>query len=284
VERLEDRSVPSAIGFHGDISLHLATAHNATKPPSITQDGASAIQSKPYVKSIPVTEGRVPAALARGAHGLSELLRSGAPIPLDSELGLRMLEESDAKRNYTALVINFTTQINETYCGVATTAVVFNASGIPRPVSTADPKFHYFDQVNLITDRVKKVININEVLASGMTLDTYGRFLSCFPVQAKVTHAGDTTRSAFLQTAIRTLKSHHDFLVVNYFRPDVGQVGGGHYSPVAAYDAATDRFLILDVARYRYPPVWVPATRLWNAMEAVDSDSGRSRGFVVIKT
>jgi len=80
------------------------------------------------------------------------------------------------------------------------------------------------------------------------------------------------------------LSSPGAFLVVNYQRQEVGQDAQGHFSPVAAYDARTDRFLILDVSRYAYPPVWVPASRLWNAMKTVDSDSGMSRGFVVIRS
>ena len=103
-------------------------------------------------------------------------------------------------------------------------------------------------------------------------------------MQATVTHAGDTTLDSFRNSAIATLESPNEFLVVNYYRPDVGQAGGGHFSPVAAYDAVTDRFLILDVTRGKYPPTWVAASRLFSAMQAVDSDSGLSRGFVVIKT
>ncbi len=117
-----------------------------------------------------------------------------------------------------------------------------------------------------------------------MALDTYGQFLSFFPVQATVRHAADTTLDAFRTLTIATLESPKQFLVVNYYRPDVGQADGGHFSPVAAYDAVTDRFLILDVTRGKYPPVWVPASRLFTAMQAVDSDSGLSRGFVLIKT
>jgi hypothetical protein len=41
--------------------------------------------------------------------------------------------------------------------------------------------------------------------------------------------------------------------------------------------------LILDVARYRYPAVWVRAEDLWRAMGTVDRSSGRSRGLVVIR-
>jgi hypothetical protein len=44
---------------------------------------------------------------------------------------------------------------------------------------------------------------------------------------------------------------------VNYQRGALGQKESGHISPLAAYNAASDRFLILDVAAYKYPPVWV---------------------------
>jgi hypothetical protein len=44
-------------------------------------------------------------------------------------------------------------------------------------------------------------------------------------------------------------------VIVNYLRKAIGQEKGGHISPLAAYDAETDRFLILDVSRYKYPPV-----------------------------
>ncbi|MCP4303859.1 MAG: glutathione gamma-glutamylcysteinyltransferase, partial [bacterium] len=50
-----------------------------------------------------------------------------------------------------------------------------------------------------------------------------------------------------------------------------------------AYDADTDRFLILDVSRYKYPPVWVEAETLFNAMNTTDSDNDdKSRGYVVV--
>ena len=63
----------------------------------------------------------------------------------------------------------------------------------------------------------------------------------------------------------------------------MGQQTGGHISPLAAYDAEQDRFLILDVARYKYPPVWVTAEDLFNAMNTTDSDNeNRTRGYVLI--
>ncbi len=43
-----------------------------------------------------------------------------------------------------------------------------------------------------------------------------------------------------------------------------------------------DRFLILDVAGYRYPPVWVRASDLFDAMNTADaSNGGKTRGYAV---
>ena len=61
-----------------------------------------------------------------------------------------------------------------------------------------------------------------------------------------------------------------------------GQQIGGHISPLGAYDEKKDRFLILDVARYKYPPVWVKASDLFDAMNTTDaSNGGKTRGYVV---
>ena len=55
-------------------------------------------------------------------------------------------------------------------------------------------------------------------------------------------------------------------MIVNYYRKAMGEEVGGHISPLAAYDVKADRFLVLDVARYKYPPVWVKTADLFAAM------------------
>ncbi|MDB5884646.1 MAG: glutathione gamma-glutamylcysteinyltransferase, partial [Polaromonas sp.] len=79
-----------------------------------------------------------------------------------------------------------------------------------------------------------------------------------------------------------TLADPNKRFVANYFRQSIGQIGGGHISPVAAYDSKSDRVLVLDVAKYKYPPVWMTVADLYAAMQAVDSGSGKPRGFVVV--
>ena len=73
------------------------------------------------------------------------------------------------------------------------------------------------------------------------------------------------------------------FVIVNYLRKAIGQEKGGHISPLAAFDAESDRFLILDVARYKYPPVWVKTAELFAAMNTTDSDNeNKTRGYVLV--
>jgi hypothetical protein len=71
-------------------------------------------------------------------------------------------------------------------------------------------------------------------------------------------------------------------VIVNYDRAVLGQNGSGHVSPIGAYDEETDSVLVLDVARYKYPPVWVPFSTMFDAMQSVDTGSNRSRGIVVV--
>jgi hypothetical protein len=62
------------------------------------------------------------------------------------------------------------------------------------------------------------------------------------------------------------------------------QTGTGHFSPLAGYHAASDSVLIMDVARFKYPPHWVTVAQLWHAMaDYVDSVTGKARGYVVLQ-
>ncbi|GMH66772.1 hypothetical protein TrST_g7482 [Triparma strigata] len=72
-------------------------------------------------------------------------------------------------------------------------------------------------------------------------------------------------------------------MVVSFSRASLGQTGDGHFSPIGGYDSATDRALVLDVARFKYPPYWVGVSDLWEAMKPVDSATGMSRGYFLMK-
>jgi Phytochelatin synthase len=97
-----------------------------------------------------------------------------------------------------------------------------------------------------------------------------------------VIHAADLSAAdmrARLMTAIGRPDSR---VIVNFNRASLGQEGEGHFSPLVAYDPASDSFLILDVARYKYPPAWVNFHELDVSMRTVDPASGLSRGALIV--
>jgi hypothetical protein len=199
------------------------------------------------------------------------------PLPLPAHLvALTAVEEHrlsvDAATNadYQPLTAAFESQRRPAFCGVASSVTVLNALRPSGPRQT---------QATFLADMSTEL----RVTFSGMTLHELGELLRRHGAEADVVFAADTTLDAFRRAASENLGRGGDYVLVNYQRAALGQRAGGHISPLAAYNAATDRFLILDVAAYRYPPTWVPAVDLWNAMNSVDSTSGRTRGFVVVR-
>ncbi|KXJ16978.1 Glutathione gamma-glutamylcysteinyltransferase [Exaiptasia diaphana] len=72
------------------------------------------------------------------------------------------------------------------------------------------------------------------------------------------------------------------YMAISFNRKVLNQTGTGHYSPVAAYDEESNSALILDTARFKYPPYWVSLQVLFQSMLAVDDTTGKSRGYFLI--
>jgi hypothetical protein len=205
-------------------------------------------------------------------------------IDFRSEPGERLLLESEALEAYFPLSVNFLTQRNQVYCGVASIVMVLNALQVPAPASPEYEPYRTFTQDNFFDERTETVLPREVLGKQGMTLDEIGRLLALHPVEAAVHHASDSSVEKFRAVAKDYLSQEDHFVIVNYLRKAIGQEKGGHISPLAAYDAETDRFLILDVSRYKYPPVWVTAPELFVAMNTTDADNqNRTRGFVLVQ-
>lgn len=190
-------------------------------------------------------------------------------VSLASEEGQRLMAQSPARADFQSLTSTFETQRRRAFCGVAASVMVLNAL---RPGERTT-------QASFVADWPTEL----RVTFSGMTLQELGELLRRHGAAVQIVHARDTTLEGFRTLARENLGRAGDYVVVNYERGALGQREGGHISPLAAYNPASDRFLILDVAAYRYPPTWVTATSLWNAMNTVDSTSGRTRGFAVVQ-
>jgi hypothetical protein len=201
-------------------------------------------------------------------------------IALDSSEGERLLFDAEATKAYFPLSLHFVTQENPAFCGPASIAIILNALGVPRAPSDATAGFGMFDQDNVFDARTEAVKPRAEVEKGGMTLD---ELLAAHDLKVEVHHAADSSPDTFRKVAVQELGGRDRFILVNYLRSALGQKTGGHISPVAAYDADTDRFLILDVSRYKYPPIWVEAGALFAAMNTTDADNDeRTRGFVIV--
>lgn len=72
-------------------------------------------------------------------------------------------------------------------------------------------------------------------------------------------------------------------IVVSFSRGVLQQTGDGHYSPIAAYHQKSDTCLVLDVARFKYQPYWVPIPLLYKAMIPSDSHTKQSRGWFLLQ-
>jgi hypothetical protein len=197
--------------------------------------------------------------------------------------GEAYFSESDAHEAFFPLASNFLTQKTQAYCGVASIVMVLNALDVPAPAVPEYEPYRTFTQDNVLSERTDVVLPRETLAHQGMTLDQLGGILATHPVKADVHHASDSSVDEFRKLASAYLGEPGHFVIVNYLRKAMGEETGGHISPLAAYDAKADRFLILDVARYKYPPVWVKTTDMFAAMSTPDAvNDNKTRGFVLV--
>src|SRR5207244_738001 len=145
------------------------------------------------------------------------------------------LEESD-RRSFVMLSMYFVSQETQTFCGVASSTMVLNAL-VPKEQRLLVPEwnpYRLFAQSVFFTPEVEKIVPESVVRGAGMTLQQLGDALGTYPVEVGVSHASEKSEQVFREDAKKVLSSGGG-LIVNYHRKDVGQPGGGHFSPLAAY-------------------------------------------------
>jgi hypothetical protein len=191
-------------------------------------------------------------------------------IAVESDQGLALLERASARADYEPLSTSFVPQKLISYCGVASGVTVLNAMG--RETNQSD----------FFTPEASAVRERRKVMFGGMSLPDLGGLLAAHGARVVVRHADDLEIDDFRSTVLRNLNDPDDYLLVNYQREVLGQGRVGHISPIAAYDAESDRVLVMDTASYRYPPTWVPLPLLLEAMDTIDGASGLARGYVEV--
>jgi hypothetical protein len=201
--------------------------------------------------------------------------------PLTSHQGQRLLRESQAQDDFIPLTSQFVTQENQAFCGVASAVMVLNALGGPAPFAP-EWKRNYFTQNNLFNAQTEAIIPRQQIERQGLTLAQLTAILASHSVNAELHYGSALSLNTFRSIVSRNLKQLGNFVVVNYSRRAIGEEGGGHISPLAAYNTNADKILILDVSRYKYPSVWVKTKDLWEAIKTVDPVSQKTRGIMLV--
>lgn len=176
---------------------------------------------------------------------------------------------------YFRLASQFRTQDDPAYCGLATLIMVLNALEIdPGRVWKGPWKWYHEDMLDCCvpTELVRK---------QGITFDEFICIADCNSMDtAAVRVDQNASLEDFRKLVISMTKREDRFLIVSYSRGMLGQTGDGHFAPISGYHPERDLVLILDTARFKYPPHWVSLSQIFEAMKGLDSTTGLPRGYV----
>ena len=127
-------------------------------------------------------------------------------------------------------------------------------------------------------------VDINQVKQTGITFSTFACLAKCQGLNTFPVYGSDSTVEEFRNTVKEACSNEKptSFLIVSYTRKVIGQTGTGHFSPIGAYDESSDHVLVLDTARFKYGPHWVPLQLLFDALLPEDSSTGKSRGYMIL--
>ncbi|XP_047327818.1 glutathione gamma-glutamylcysteinyltransferase 1-like [Impatiens glandulifera] len=207
------------------------------------------------------------------------ILPSPPAIDFASSEGKQLFAEaiqSHTMEGFFKLISYFQTQSEPAYCGLATLSMVLNALAIDPGRKWKGP-WRWFDESML--DCCEP---LERVKAEGISFGKLVCLAQCAGAKVVAFRSNQSTIDDF-RKYVRTCTSSDDcHLIASYHRGTFKQTGTGHFSPIGGYHPGKDMALILDVARFKYPPHWVPLPLLWEAMNTVDETSDRHRGFMLI--
>ena len=203
-------------------------------------------------------------------------------IYVDTPRGAELFDEADVKGHFWTLCRYFISEKFLTYCGVASSVTVLNSLGIEAPPDPQIYPYTMFTQDNIFTDEVLHHRRPLEIEKGGNTLEQLAAVLTALHVRVDTYFGSDLDASETRRSLQRVLETPDQRVIVDFDRKVLRQKGSGHFSPLAAYHEGEDRFLLLDVARYKLPPCWVRAETLHQAITGIDTTSGKSRGFLVV--
>ncbi len=202
-------------------------------------------------------------------------------IAFSSTEGRQLFREAlelGGMEGYFALAEQFHTQAEPAFCGLGTMVVVLNALAID-PGRIWRGIWRWYGEEML--DCCQALSAIQE---TGITLEEFVCISRCNGAKVTAYRYTERSLSEFRQDVKRiTSTAHGIHMAAAYSRKVLGQTGDGHFSPIGGYHPQRDLVLLLDVARFKYPPHWVPLPLLWEAFEPPDPATNHSRGYVLLQ-
>ena len=215
------------------------------------------------------------------------------PLPPDlikfsSAEGKRRFDESFHQgylEAYFPLAEQYLTQDAPAFCGLSSLVMVLNALRVDPGVGRRPWRgvWRWFAEDGLALPPHR---TLEDIAARGITVDEFQLLAAANGARSEMVRPGDGATAQTLRSAIEGTTSRRDadaFTVVSYSRQALGQTGDGHFSPIAAYHPPTDSALVLDVARFKYPPHWVGIEELWKALHPPDPVTRRPRAFFTVR-
>ena len=208
------------------------------------------------------------------------------PLPEDhvafaSDHGRQLFAEAlqaGTLQGYFRLAQQFHTQAEPAFCSLGSLVVALNALDID-PGRTWQGPWRWFSE-----ELLNCCVSHDDVRARGMDIEQLATLAWCNGARSRVFRPRDLAVDHFRErVAAASRSSSGPVIIVNYDRAVLGQTGSGHYSPLGGYHEPSDRALVLDVARFKYPPHWVDVDTLWRAMLPIDESTGQSRGWIELE-
>jgi hypothetical protein len=184
--------------------------------------------------------------------------------------------ETDYMESYFSLSLQFLTQSEPAYCGIAFLCMCLNALEID-PLRQWRGVWRWYDETMLDCCRP-----LDDVRANGITLPEFVCLAKCNGLDPEFHRADWVQKTKFLEDLKSSCQSPDEYMVVSYSRKTLGQTGDGHFSPIGGYNEKENMVLILDVARFKYPSYWVSFDLLWEALFPIDSVTRQPRGYVLL--
>ncbi|CAN7027974.1 unnamed protein product [Brassica oleracea var. botrytis] len=231
-------------------------------------------------------------------------LPSPPAIDFSSPEGKKIFNEALQKgtmEGFFKLISYFQTQSEPAYCGLASLSVVLNALSIDPGRKWKGP-WRWFDESMLDCCEPLEVVKekgitfgklvrlahcsgakVEAFRTSQSTIDDFRKFVVTCSVSDNFHMISSYDRGVFKQvTSCRHNCGTFLVMLMGFLTKSLSQTGSGHFSPIGGYNAERDMALILDVARFKYPPHWVPLQLLWEAMDTIVKLTGKHRGFMLI--